>query len=74
MTETKYVHDGMEVILTGRIAYKTPRNGRTVEKNKRPKLVEIEPMDRGNISANNKKWVGADELYEIEGSDITLTE
>lgn len=74
MDDKKFVHDGTEVILTGRVAYRAARGGRTVEKNKRPKLVEIEPANKVSISANNKRWVSADELYEIEGSDITLTE
>jgi len=61
-----YVHDGIEVVLTGRVAYRKTRGARKVDPERRPKLVEIEPKNKGNLSADLKKWVSEEELYEIE--------
>lgn len=56
MNET-YVHDGVEVILTGRQATKS-KGTRTVT------LVEIKPADP--LAGTFKKWVHPTDLYMIE--------
>ena len=59
----QYVHDGLEVVLTGRTAVREiPARGRS------PRRVdmkhEIEPADKEQGSF--KKWVRLDDLYLIE--------
>ena len=61
---TTYIHDGVEVVLTGRLAR---REGKHVRSRTRSQplidvLVEIEPVDK-NIEW--KKWVKKEELYEV---------
>lgn len=53
-----YVHDGVEVRLTGRIANKTLR------KDKVDVINEITPADKENGSWT--KWVRMSDLYEIQ--------
>lgn len=55
-----YVHDGIEVVLTGRKA-KKPSN---VKKTEMLTLYEIEPKDKESIQF--KKWVSTRDLYTID--------
>ena len=52
-----YVHNGHEVVLTGRKAQKETRSKKIME------VVEIKPADPENGSF--KSWVQMNELYEI---------
>jgi len=52
-----YVHDGREVVLTGRKAQRKTRSGKTSE------VVEVKPADPETGSF--KAWVKMSELYEI---------
>lgn len=59
ITEKTYVHDGIEVKLTGRKATRTigiTSNKKVLE------LVEIQPLE----TILGKQWVKMDQLYEIE--------
>lgn len=55
--EKTFVHEGIEVKLTGRKAKKELRGGQVDE------LVEISPADQHAPSF--KKWVRMKELYEV---------
>ena len=59
MSDTTWVHEGVEVIKTGRVATRPVRAGNTVE------LVEITPVDQRMVGTW-KKWVKEIELYEIQ--------
>lgn len=58
MTDELYVHEGAEVILTGRKAQRTLKNKKVVE------LLEIKPkgLDLGSWT----KWVKEIDLYKIQ--------
>ena len=55
---TSWVHDGVEVVKTGRIAQNTTRSGKPLE------LVEVTPLDQRMVGTW-KKWVKESELYEV---------
>ena len=57
-----YVHDGMEIKLTGREAKKTVITGSTGKVVRELKLVEITPVD---TTYDWKKWIPFEQLYEI---------
>ena len=57
-----YVHDGKEVVLTGRRARKKART-REIE------LFEIKPKDVTSTDASFCKWVRMTDLYEIVEDD-----
>lgn len=62
MTNTTYVHGGIEVTLTGKTATrKIPARGRAPER--ADTLYEITPADKE--SGSWTKWVRKDELYII---------
>ena len=56
---TKYVYDGKEVVLTGRIAKKKLHSG------KEQILYEVQPD--GVTSKQYNKWVQMKDLFEISG-------
>lgn len=58
---TKYVHDGKEVILTGRTAAKKLRSG------KEQILYEVQP--EGVLSKQYNKWVLMKDLFEIQQNE-----
>lgn len=61
---TTYVHDGVEVSLTGRSAIKQTASKSVRKPNARVNtIVEITPVD-GSLGGW-KKWVKHDELYKI---------
>lgn len=60
---TKYVHEGKEVILTGRVAKKQLRSG------KEQVLFEIQ-ID-GAMSKQHNKWVAKKDLFEICDEQVT---
>jgi len=57
-----YVHDGKEVVLTGRKARKKTRS-------KEIELFEIKPKDVTSKDASFCKWVRMTDLYEIVEDD-----
>ena len=59
-----YVHDGKEVVLTGRKARKSVRK-------KLQELVEIKPKDVTSNDTSFCKWVRRIDLYEIVEDDET---
>jgi hypothetical protein len=62
---TTYVHDGTEVVLTGRTAVrKIQTPGSSVPKEF--KKVEITPLEFVDAGGGWKKWVDPSELFEIQ--------
>lgn len=56
-----WVHEGIEVTKTGRVAHNTTRSGKLLE------LVEVTPVDQRMVGTW-KKWVKEAELYEVAKS------
>lgn len=61
---TKYVHSGVEVILTGRTAERRIESKSARVPSRIDILHEIEPADKEQGSF--KKWVRLEELYKIK--------
>lgn len=59
-----YLHNGKEVVLTGRIATKSIRNG------KEEILHEIKPIDIADLSTTKyNAWVRMKDLFEIRQNE-----
>jgi hypothetical protein len=68
MDNTKtYVHDGVEVILTGRVAIseKKMASGKVI----RSELVEVKPIKKPGVPVW-EKWVKPKDLFEVAAAPV----
>lgn len=61
-----YVHDGKEVIATGRTAIRTLKGGREIV------LYEVKPADMEDNDPQFCKWVKLEDLYHIQEDQINI--
>lgn len=63
-----YVHDGKEVVATGRTAIRTSSRGREHV------LYEVKPADMEDNDPQFCKWVKLEDLYHIREDEVNINE